>query len=134
MNGVVAIRQLLVNDAALVAIVPAARIVSGPLTQGVALPAISITSISTLDRNISSPGATRFVTERVQVTGYHSSYPAKKALLAAVKKALADQAPVVAGIANVTVHTDTAGPDFMDEQARIYMGSHDFRVKYTETR
>jgi hypothetical protein len=32
------------------------------------------------------------------------------------------------------VHTDAAGPDFMDEQASIHMGSQDFIVGFTEAR
>lgn len=134
MNGVAAVVQLLGADATLIALVPVTRIAAGVLTQDTTLPAITVASISTVDRNINSPGATRFVSERVEVKGYASSYPAQKVLLAAIKAAVADKTPTVSGISNVTVHTDGAGPDFMNEMANIYIGSLDFRVKYTETR
>ena len=133
-DGVAVIRALLVANADLVAIAPAARIVGGALPLNTTLPALAITRVSSVDRNIPSPGATRHVDERVQVTGFAASYPALRALLAAVKKAAADYIGDIAGLTAVTVHTDLAGPDFMDEQASIHMGSLDFAVGYTETR
>lgn len=133
MNGVAAVRSVLVADAALTALVPSARIGSGVLPQGTALPAISVTSVSANDLNIPSPGDTRFVTERVQVTVLASSYPQQKQVQAAVKKAAADQFyPTVSGITGVTIRTDSQGPDFMSEEASIYMGSSDFFVRYSE--
>lgn len=132
MNGVIAIRQLLVGNAALIALVPAARISAGVLPQGTALPAVSVTSVSSVDRNIPNPGAKRHVRERVQVTVLAETYPSQKAVQAAVKKAAADEMPVVSGITDVVVHTDGAGPDFMDEAASIYLGTQDFSVSFNE--
>jgi hypothetical protein len=34
----------------------------------------------------------------------------------------------------VTIHTDSAGPDFMDDSASIHMGSQDFMVGFNEPR
>lgn len=132
MNGVIAVRQLLVGHAALTALVPAARIATGVLPQGTALPAISITSVSSVDRNILQPGARRHVTERVQVTVLASTYPSQKGIQAAVKAAAADQMPTVSGISDVVVHTDGAGPDFMNEEASIYLGTQDFRISFNQ--
>lgn len=134
MDGVAVIRQLLANNAALTALVPSARIAAGVLPQGTALPAISITLISAVDRNIPAPGATRSVTARVQVTVIASTYPSQRQILAAVKKAAADTMPAVTGISAVVVHSDATGPDFMDEKATLYMGSQDFRISYNEVR
>lgn len=134
MNGIVAIRQLLAANGALTALVPSARIAAGVLPQGTTLPALSVTQVSSLDRNIPSPGAKRRVTDRVQVTVLASSYPEQRQILGAVKKAASDKMPTVTGITDVVVHTDSAGPDFMDEKATIYMGSQDFRVTYNEVR
>ncbi|CDO37146.1 DUF3168 domain-containing protein [Novosphingobium sp. KN65.2] len=134
MNGVVAIRQLLIADAALTALVPATRIQGGVLPQGTALPSVSITTVSGVDRNIPSPGATRHVTDRIQATVLAANYPSLLAVMDAVKKASADKFPTVSGISNVVVHTDGEGPDFMDETASIYLRTQDFRVSYTETR
>ena len=134
-DGVAVIRQLLVAHSELTALVPATRIMAGPMPLGVTLPAISITSVSSNDLNIPSPGATRFVTERVQVTVFAATYPSQKQVLREVKQAAADKFyPTVSGISGVTVHTDSAGPDFMDDQASIRVGTQDFKVRFTETR
>jgi hypothetical protein len=115
--------------------VPTGRIRAGAMPLGTALPAISIMSVSSMDMNIPAPGATRFVTERVQVTVLAANYESQKIVLAAVKHAAADTLyPTVPGIAAVTIHTDSAGPDFMLDDAEIYSGSQDFKVHFTQTR
>lgn len=134
MDGVAAVRSLLVEASAVTDLVPAGRISAGDLPQGTQLPALSIDSISKTDRNIPNPGAQRHVAERVQVTAHAKNYPSQKALLRAVRGAAADKFPTVAGISNVTVHTEGAGPDFKNEDAKIYLGSQDFLVTYTEDR
>ncbi len=134
MNGIKALRQVLIADAALTALVPATRIAAGVLPLDTALPAISVSSIGSNDRNLPSPGTYRHVSERVQVTVMAATYPSQKAILKAVRHAAADQFPTVSDINAVTIHTETAGPDFMDEAASIYLGSQDFRVTFSETR
>lgn len=134
MNGVAAVRQVLIADAALTALVPATRIAAGVLPLDTALPAISIMSVSANDLNIPSPATTRQVNERVQVTVMAAGYLSQKAVMRAVRHAAADTRPTVSGIVNVTIHTISAGPDFMDEAASIYLGSQDFRVIYNEQR
>ena len=132
MNGVVAVRALIVAHAPLTTLVPVAQIVAGVVQQGSALPALSLMSVSSIDRNIIKAGAVRRVTERVQVTVLAATYPAAKAILKAVRQAAADRAPTIAGITQVTIHTDSAGPDFLDEQAGIHMQTQDFRVSFNE--
>ncbi len=134
MNGTAAVRALLVADSPLVALVPGERIVTGALPQDALLPAISLTDVSGVDRNVLSPGETRHVTDRVQVTVMASNYPAVVQILKLVRQAAADQMPTVAGISNVVAHTDGQGPYFRDDTAAIHMKSQDFRVSYTETR
>ena len=134
MNGVIAVRALLVADTGVTALVPAIRIVAGVIPQGSALPAISLMSVSSIDRNIPAPGSKRRVTERVQVTVLAVSYPAAKALIRAVRAASADRMPAIGGLTDVTVHTDSAGPDFLDEETGIHMQSQDFRVSFNEAR
>lgn len=134
MNGVIAVRSLLVADTGVTTLVPAARIVAGVVPQGTALPAISLMSVSSTDRNIPSPGPKRRVTERVQVTVLARSYPEAKSLIAAVRAAAADRMPAVEGLTDVTVHTESAGPDFLDEETGIHMQTQDFRVSFNEAR
>ena len=40
----------------------------------------------------------------------------------------------VHGLTDVTVHTDSAGPDFLDEETGIHMQTQDFRVSFNEAR
>ena len=134
MNGVIAVRSLLVADTGLTALVSEARIAAGTLPQGTVLPAISLMSVSSVDRNIPAPGPKRRVTERVQVTVLARTYPETKAILAAIRTAAADQKPAIDGLTDVTVHTDSAGPDFLDEETGIHMQSQDFRVAFNEAR
>lgn len=134
MNGVAALRQVLAADAALTALVPASRIVAGVMPQGTALPAVSITSVGANNRNLADPGANRHVSERVQATVLAANYPAQKAIMAAVTKAAADKFPTVSGLSAVTIHALSDGPDFMNEDASIYLGSIDFRITYLEQR
>ena len=134
MNGVIAVRSLLVADTGVTALVPIARIAAGMLPQGTDLPAISLMSVSSVDRNVPAPGAKRRVTERVQVTVLARAYPEVKAILAAVRQAAADQMPTIDGLTDVTVHTDSAGPDFLDEETGIHMQTQDFRVSFNEAR
>ena len=134
MNGVIAVRTLLVTDTGMTALVPEARIAAGMLPQGTDLPAISLMSVSSVDRNISAPGPKRRVTERVQVTVLAATYRQVKAILAAVRRAAADQMPTIDGLFDVTVHTDSAGPDFLDEETGIHMQTQDLRVSFNEAR
>jgi hypothetical protein len=134
MNGVIVVRSLLVADTGLTSLVPEARIAAGSLPQGTLLPAISLMSVSSVDRNIPAPGSKRRVTERVQITVLARTYPETKAIVAAIRAAAADKMPVVEGLTDVTVHTDSAGPDFLDEETGIHMQSQDFRVAFNEAR
>lgn len=134
MDGVAVARALLIADAGMTALVPASRIVGGTLPLGVQLDAISITRVSATDRNIPAPGTERHVTERVQVTVLAASYPRAKAAVAAAKAVLADFIGSAAGLTKATIHTDLAGPDFMDEQASIYVATQDFIVGYAQPR
>ncbi len=134
MNGVIAVRSLLVADTGVTSLVPVARIAAGMLAQGTDLPAISLMSVSSVDRNVPAPGAKRRVTERVQVTVLARTYPEVKAIIAAARQAAADRMPTIDGLFDVTVHTDSAGPDFLDEETGIHMQTQDFRVAFNEAR
>jgi hypothetical protein len=91
-------------------------------------------SVGSVDRNIPAPGAKRRVTERVQVTVLARSYPEAKTLIAAVRAAVADQMPTIDGLTDINVHTDSTGPDFLDEETGIHMQSQDLRVSFNEAR
>jgi hypothetical protein len=132
MSAIKVIRALLAADAALLALVPAERIVAGVLPQGTTLPALAITEVSRTDRNILHPGSHGRSTARVQVTAITASYPAQKALLQAVRHACRDKIGTVAGVPGVAVLLDGTGPDLNDSDTGFYMQTQDFMVGYTE--
>lgn len=135
MDGVAAMRSVLVADAPMIELVIADSIHAGPLPLGAKLPAISLQSISTTDRNIPAPGANRHVRERVRGMVYARNYPEQKAVKRALKRAAADKIGVdVPGITQVTIHTDSSGPDFTSDDASVWMVPQDFIVTYTEQR
>jgi cellulose synthase/poly-beta-1,6-N-acetylglucosamine synthase-like glycosyltransferase len=138
-DGVFAVRTVLIADASVLSLVPdvagKSRIIAGPAPVGTILPFIMLESISKVDRNIPAPGDRRFVTERVQVTVVAENYPKQKQVLRAVRKAAADRInPAITGISAVTIHTDSAGPDFHDDDYAGWRGSQDFRVRFLEER
>lgn len=135
MDGVLAVRSVLVADTAMTTLVPSARTFLGPAPLGTALPFVMLESISKVDLNIPAPGATRFVTQRVQVTVVAGSYQEQLSTMRAVRHAAADKlGAAVPGITGVTIHTDSAGPDFYDDDYAGWRSSQDFKVKYTEVR
>lgn len=133
MSGVAIVRALLVAHAPLTAHVPTTRIQAGVLPQGTTLPAVSITDISGVDRNIVNPLTTVRVTDRIQVTVMASNYVQQKDLLKLVRKACRDKRGVIAGFKGTVVLTDVKGPDLLGTDTGIFMQSQDFRVFYEET-
>lgn len=130
MSDVRAVRYLLANNATLIAQVPAARIVIGVLIQDTALPAISVTHVSTVRPQMVN-AASKLCVSRVQVTVMAGSYATQKSVQALVRAALPRSRGSVNGVAVDSILIDTEGPDFTDE-AGLYMGSIDYRVTYTE--
>lgn len=134
MKGVAAVRAVLKADATLTALVPASRIVGGMLPQGTNLPAISLDSLSVVDRPLPNPGADRFVRERVQATIHASNWDSAKAVKRAVRNAGDSKFPTVSGISNVTIHLAGSGPEIENEEASINLEFQDFSVTYSEAR
>lgn len=130
MSDVRAVRYLLANNAPLNAQVPAARIIGGVLPQGIELPAISVTHVSTVRPQMVN-AASKLCVSRVQVTVMAGSYATQKSVQALVRAALPRSRGSVNGVAVDSILIDTEGPDFTDE-AGLYMGSIDYRVTYTE--
>lgn len=132
MNGAAVIYQLLAADSAVTALVPDERIINGDLPQGIALPALEIAEISSVDQPIISPGAMRFTMDRIQVTVHARSKEELAAVLKVAKSAGDAKSPVVSGLENVIVRTDGQGPYFKNDAASIHLRSQDFRVSYNQ--
>lgn len=131
MPDVKAVRHLLANNAGLIAVVPATRIMAGPLPQGIALPAIAVMHVSGVWAGQIS-GQSNFVTARVQVTVMANSYVQQKQIIALVRAAVPRTRGTVNGVAVDSILREPDGPDFGDYEANIYMQTQDYIVKYTE--
>lgn len=132
MSGTSVIRYLLANNAPLIAVVPAARIVAGTIPINAALPAIGVTQISGIELltvAMAEGGIMR--TDRVQVTVHAASYSAKKSILALVRTACAHRSGTVNSVKLDSILPDGEGPDLDDEAAQIYEQSRDFLVKWS---
>lgn len=139
MSGVAVVNYLLSNYAALVSLVPAERIFSGPIplnpdgTSATDLPAIGVTQISGTEWDqVSRPAdSSQFRSERVQVTVHAASYAEKKPILDLVRKACAPKpASPVDGTAVDSIKPEGEGPDLDDWEAQIFEQSRDFIVKW----
>jgi hypothetical protein len=132
MSDVKAIKHLLHSDAALVAVVPVAKIKSGPIAQGTTLPAISVSHVSTIRRHAVTSTSSEFCTSRVQITVMAKSYPEQKSILALIRAALPRTRGSVNGVIVDSLLKDIDGPDFREDDAEIYMQSVDYIITYSE--
>jgi len=132
MSGKAVIGELLLADDTLLAMLPPDSIKPGVLPLGVTLPAIGVSTVSGVDRNILKAGASKHRRNRVQVTVMAGSDEQKDEILRQVRRACADKVGDFAGVTAVSVLTDVEGPDFRDEKAGIYLQSQDFTVSYNQ--
>lgn len=132
MSDVKAIRYLLANNAPLIAVVPAAKIMAGVIPQGTALPAIAVGHVSTLRRHTIAASGTEHCTARVQVTVHASTYVSQKAVLTLVRAALVRTRGTINGVAVDSLLHDLDGPDFRNDEAGIFMGSVDYIITFNE--
>ena len=140
MSGVTVVRFLLANNAQVLAVVPATRIMAGDLPLNTVMPAIAVTEISSVPLNtIRVNESPKLHTERVQVSvlfkGPQGSpagtgLPGVKALLKLVLAACPSQRGTVNGVSVDSIVPDIEGPDLSDDATALYSGSRDFIVKY----
>src|SRR3990172_8924322 len=140
MSGVAVIRSLLAGSAAITAIVPATRIISGDLPLNTVMPAIAVTQISSVLRlTLQMSETPKMHTDRVQVSvlfkGPEGSpagtgYPGVKALLKLVLAACPNQRGTINGVDVDSILPDLEGPDLQDDETALYSGSRDFLVKW----
>ena len=77
--------------------------------------------------------ARRHVTERLQVTVKAKDHQDRTDILKAVVDALDLTRPANLGtLTNISIVSAGGGPEFEDDEATIFMGSHDFYVDYDE--
>jgi hypothetical protein len=137
-SGVAIVRYLLANNAPVVAVVPAARIMAGDLPVGTAIPAISVTQIDSLPLNtLRINESPKRHTDRVQVTVYRKGepddrgYPGLRTLLNLILAACPGQRGTVNGFAVESIIPDIEGPDIPIPEERVFTRSRDFLVSYS---
>ena len=129
MSGVAVVRYLLANNAALIAVVPAARIFAGGIPLNTALPALGVAQISSVPRTpVSVPTSGVLQTERVQVTIHAATYPTQKSILKLAMAACPNQSGTVNGVAVDSILPAGEGPDLPPDEDGIYEQSFDLMV------
>jgi hypothetical protein len=132
MSDVKVVRYLLANNGPLTAVVPATKIAAGLVPQNTALPAISVTHVSTVRRHTVAGTATEFCTSRVQITVHAATYPTQKSIMTLVRAALPRTRGTVNGVAVDSLLHTLDGPDMSDDAAGIFEGSADYILTYNE--
>lgn len=140
MSGVAVIRHLLANNAAVIAVVPAARIKVGDLPLNTVLPAIAVEQVDSVPHNhIRINESPKLNIDRVQVsvlfkgpdgTPPGTGYPGVRALLRLVLLACPSSRGVINTISVDSIVPDAEGPDLQDVPASLYSGSRDFFVRW----
>lgn len=131
MSAVVALRAVLVEQAAITDLVPTKRIYVGVLPMGTVLPAIALTSISATPRNTASmQEARRLHRERVQITVYAKTYPRLDQIMLALAQSVKNQRMDIAGISVQSIVPAGVGPDFEGVDPVMFIRSADYVVSY----
>lgn len=143
MSGVAVIRYLLANNAPIVAIIPAARIMAGDLPLNMPLPAISVTQVSSVPRNtLQTNESPKVHTDRVQVTWFFNGteatpagtgYPGLRAMGRLLLAACPSQRGTINGVAVQAIIPDVEGPDFAAPDEALLSSSRDFLVRWIGT-
>lgn len=132
MSGTAIVRSLLAANSPLIAVIPAARIFAGAIPLNTVLPAIAVTQISGVQRNILGMNGTFYqVTDRVQVTVLGMSYALQKSYMTLIRAALPHTRGTVNGFNCDSIIKDVEGPDMFDAATAIYQQSQDWFVKFS---
>jgi Flp pilus assembly protein CpaB len=128
-----AIHSLLTAASGVTALV-GTRIYPPPLPQNVALPAIAVEHISTVDvATIDANAGYNLVRSRIEVTVLAKDYATQKALIEAVRLALTYQRGTFAGVNVASILRDSVGPDLRDDDMQVFSQSIDFIVTLSES-
>lgn len=129
MSGTTIIGALLLSDAALLAVVSAVSIKEDRLPDGVALPALLVREVSSVEAQMLERGASVPTTDRVSVTVRARSAAERKAIIKLVVSACAGKIGTLSGLASVAILTAGRGPAVVGP-ADSYEQTQDFRVSF----
>jgi hypothetical protein len=136
--GVAVIRYLLANNAPVLAVVPATRIISGELPINTVMPAIGIEHVDSVPINDIRINETPKVwITRVSVRAYRKDepddrgYPGLKTLLDLVRTACASQRATINSVNVHYIAPDIEGPDMPLPDVGIFTRTQDFLVRWS---
>lgn len=129
MTGADIISALLSADADVLAIAPAERIKEDRLPEGVALTALLVRTVSSVDRQALKIGQFVRRTDRVAVAVRAISVRDRKAAIAAVRKCCAGRTGDIGGGARVSILTAGLGPT-LNGAGNSFEQTQDFRVSF----
>ena len=132
MTGADIVGALLRARPAVVAIVPAESIMMGALPDGVALPALLVRLVSSVERQPLKVGETVRVVDRIAVTVRAASYREQRAVIALVKSCCRGCTGDIGGGSRVSILTAGTGPDVAGP-ANSFEQTQDFRVSFDAT-
>jgi len=136
MSGPAVINYLLSSNAGMIALVPAANILTGVLPLPEQVPCVCVQQIDGQQFNTLAMSETpKLVSNRVQVSafardGSTSGYAAVKAIIAQAIVACPRTKGSVNGIVVDSILPDSEGSDFYDPVTLIYSQTQDFLVTY----
>lgn len=126
------IRTLLTASASVTALV-SDRIYPGEIPQGVALPAIGLSHISTVEvPTIDAAAATVLVQSRIECVALAKDYSTVKAIISSIRSACNYAHGAVGGFSVVSVRRDLVGADTRDSDLSIFAQTIDFMVTWQE--
>jgi hypothetical protein len=134
-EALAAVRALLVADATVASLVPAARIQALRRPQGdSALPAIVLQQVSRVtDPAVGAALQPRYSRSRIQATLLAADYPGLVALCTAVDLALTYRAGTFGGVIVTTIERELVGPDLVDDDTGTPYRQVDFMVWHRDT-
>lgn len=131
MSGVAILRALLLANTNVTAVT--ARIVAGVLPQGVTLPAIGVSEVSSNEeRTVARNLPVKMIRERVQVTALAKDYATMKKLIKAAALGPGVHTGVVLGFRVNSILPEGVGPEIPPADDGIYEQSRDFMVTFLE--
>jgi hypothetical protein len=129
MTGVDIIGDLLRADAGLIAIVPVDRIKAGQLPDNVALPALLVRLVSSIERLTLTRGSIVRATDRISVTVRAGNYRDQGAVIGMARSICAGRIGAVGGGTDVAILNAGTGPDVLGP-ANSFEQTIDFRVTF----
>ncbi len=129
MTGVDIIGALLLEDLAIVDLIPAEQIKAGALPEKVSLPALLLRLVSSVERQPLKRGQTIRTVDRVSVTVRAASYADQVAAIGAIRRACAGRTGEVGEAKSVSILTAGTGPDARGP-GNSFEQTQDFRVSF----